>query len=120
MSARTLLSLLVAGVALPAGATIPYTPIALPPGANPGIGPGLIAPKDTFGKEYSHDTDSRLSAPAASPTRSRSSPGTGSAEQPTASTTPARVRATRLRTKSTRSPTTATRSSVASAKTEPT
>lgn len=38
-------------------ATIPYTPAALPPGAFPGIGPGLIAPSDTFGKEYSHDID---------------------------------------------------------------
>lgn len=52
--------LLAAGVLLgttPALATIPYSPIALPPGATPGIGPGLIAPKDTFGKEYSHDRD---------------------------------------------------------------
>ena len=48
---------LAALVAAPSLATIPYTPIALPPGATPGIGPGLIAPKDTFGKEYSHDMD---------------------------------------------------------------
>jgi hypothetical protein len=44
-------------IATPASATVPYTPIALPPGAMPGIGPGLISPKETFGKEYSHDTD---------------------------------------------------------------
>lgn len=61
MSARTVFGLLVAGALLvgstPALATIAYSPVALPPNATPGIGPGLIAPKDTFGKEYSHDTD---------------------------------------------------------------
>lgn len=54
------LRLLAAGVLLsatPALATIPYSPIALPPGAVPGVGPGLISPADTFGKEYSHDVD---------------------------------------------------------------
>ncbi|QDT68191.1 hypothetical protein MalM25_11080 [Planctomycetes bacterium MalM25] len=52
--------LLAAGVLLsatPALATIPYTPVALPPGATPAIGPGLISPSVTFGKEYSHDLD---------------------------------------------------------------
>lgn len=49
-------SLVVLGVK-PALATVPYTPIALPPGATPGLGPGLISPKETFGKEYSHDID---------------------------------------------------------------
>lgn len=48
---------LTALVAAPALATIPYSPVALPPGATPAIGPGLISPKETFGKEYSHDTD---------------------------------------------------------------
>lgn len=48
---------LAAFVAKPASATIDYTPIALPPGAIPGIGADLITPAETFGKEYSHDTD---------------------------------------------------------------
>jgi hypothetical protein len=39
-------------------ATIPYTPVALPPGAIPRVGPGVIDPKLVFGKEYSHDFDS--------------------------------------------------------------
>lgn len=38
-------------------ATIAYTPVALPPGAVPSTGPGLISPDLTFGKEYSHDLD---------------------------------------------------------------
>lgn len=57
MRTPTILSLLVAGVATPGLATIPYTPVALPPAAAPAIGPGLITPADTFGKEYSHDRD---------------------------------------------------------------
>ena len=39
-------------------ATIPYTPVVLPPGAVPAVGPGVIDPKLVFGKEYSHDFDS--------------------------------------------------------------
>ena len=39
-------------------ATIPYTPVVLPPGAIPRVGPGVIDPKSVFGKEYSHDYDS--------------------------------------------------------------
>lgn len=63
LSAKELMKrvrLLTAGVLLsasPALATTPYTPVALPPGATPAIGPGLIAPAATFGKEYSHDID---------------------------------------------------------------
>jgi hypothetical protein len=38
-------------------ATIPYTPVVLPPNAQPGIGPGVIAAPLVFGKEYSHDYD---------------------------------------------------------------
>ncbi|QDU70396.1 PEP-CTERM sorting domain-containing protein [Mucisphaera calidilacus] len=38
-------------------ATIPYSPIALPPGAYPALGPGVITPDLVFGKEYSHDMD---------------------------------------------------------------
>lgn len=45
----------------PAQATIPYTPVALPPGAAPGLGAGLIGPASVFGKEYSHDVDQNTS-----------------------------------------------------------
>jgi len=48
---------LVMCLAVPADATIEYTPIDLIPGATPGLGPGLIKPSETFGKEYSHDMD---------------------------------------------------------------
>lgn len=48
--------------ATPAMATIPYTPIALPPAATPGLGPGLSAPATVFGKEYSHDLDETTTA----------------------------------------------------------
>ncbi|MEQ8846658.1 PEP-CTERM sorting domain-containing protein [Botrimarina sp.] len=54
------LGLLCAGgllAATPLQATIPYKPVALPPGAIPAVGPGLISPAATFGKEYSHDVD---------------------------------------------------------------
>ena len=52
-----LVGILTAPLTSPTVATVPYTPITLPPGAVPGIGPGLISPKETFGKEYSHDID---------------------------------------------------------------
>ncbi len=35
----------------------PYVPVVTPPGAVPGIGPGIIAPSSVFGKEYTHDLD---------------------------------------------------------------
>ncbi|MEQ9460380.1 MAG: hypothetical protein RIG82_05465 [Phycisphaeraceae bacterium] len=38
-------------------ATIPYTPVALPPGAFPAVGAGVITPDLVFGKEYSSDID---------------------------------------------------------------
>ena len=57
MSKRLIPLMLIAGLASPAAATMPYTPVSLPPGAFPVVGPGLIAPSDTFGKEYSHDFD---------------------------------------------------------------
>lgn len=38
-------------------ATIPYTPVALPVGAYPAIGAGVITPDLVFGKEYSHGLD---------------------------------------------------------------
>lgn len=41
-------------------AVIPYTPVSLPPGATPSIGPGLITPDLVFGKEYSHDIDEEI------------------------------------------------------------
>ena len=34
-----------------------YTRVMLPPGATPAVGPGVILPKDTFGKEYSRNLD---------------------------------------------------------------
>lgn len=40
-----------------AAATIGYTPVVLPPGAIPAVGPGLMTPAGVFGKEYSHDID---------------------------------------------------------------
>jgi hypothetical protein len=36
---------------------VPYTPVALPPGAVPGLGAGVIPAPFVFGKEYSHDLD---------------------------------------------------------------
>lgn len=39
-------------------ATMPYTPVVIPPGAMPGIGPAVIPAPLVFGKEYSHDYDS--------------------------------------------------------------
>ncbi|TWT86546.1 hypothetical protein Mal64_33720 [Pseudobythopirellula maris] len=46
------------GLSMTAGAalaTIPYTPVT-PPG-NLALGPGVVAPSDVLGKEYSHDFD---------------------------------------------------------------
>lgn len=39
-------------------ATIPYTPVVIPSGATPAVGPGVIPPSLVLGKEYSHDYDS--------------------------------------------------------------
>jgi hypothetical protein len=35
----------------------PYVPVALPPGAFPALGPGVIPAAGVFGKEYSHNFD---------------------------------------------------------------
>lgn len=50
-------ALLVAATLSPSSHAAPYVPVVLPPGATPAVGPGVILPKDTFGKEYSRDTD---------------------------------------------------------------
>ncbi|TWU25816.1 PEP-CTERM sorting domain-containing protein [Bythopirellula polymerisocia] len=48
---------LVALSSLETTSAAPYTPVVIPPGAFPAIGPGVIVPKLVFGKEYSRDMD---------------------------------------------------------------
>lgn len=56
-----LLFALAAAAAALAGSTnspaAPYVPVVIPPGAMPAVGPGVMAPKEVFGKEYSRDAD---------------------------------------------------------------
>ncbi|MEM8783799.1 MAG: PEP-CTERM sorting domain-containing protein [Planctomycetota bacterium] len=59
--------LIVGGGATPAAGTIAYTPVGPFTDGAPGFGPGLIAPKDVYGKEYSHDRDHEITAVGVAP-----------------------------------------------------
>lgn len=64
----TLITALTAGPLVGSAlATTPYTPVALPPGAFPAVGPGVITPNLVFGKEYSSDIDTNTAAPGGIP-----------------------------------------------------
>jgi hypothetical protein len=51
-----IVALLLAAIGALANAA-PYVPVALPPGAFPTLGPGVIPAAGVFGKEYSHNFD---------------------------------------------------------------
>ena len=55
------------GCAATAAATIPYTPVGGFTEGFPGLGPGLITPDRTYGKEYSHDRDHTITAAGTAP-----------------------------------------------------